>query len=298
MKKITTALTLSFACTVIWAIVSFVIYHNKISPKNFEMYGIYPASIGICAIITALFYDGDLKSLGFNFPKTKYVGIAVMVAFVASWLPFLLNLIADRAVISGQPVFNQEVMTAGLPLLLLLVLAEEIMWRGVLLTNFLKKYGFRKSSAYIGVTSAFSKLPLFLFTIQIINPELSLWFAVPMFIISTVATSFIASYLRILSKSIWPSILMLGLITYFMIAFLAPLEVPVSDTSAFFTADTGIFYTLTLVIGAVVFTGLFYKSSVRKRVVSRRIRLASMLAEQLETMELSETEQITEMAGI
>lgn len=271
MKKIGFAVLLSLAF--VMAGMLFAGYYLHLGPTHdsIRANGIYAAAIGMSAFIAAFVYDKNFQSLGFKTAKIKYLSRALLVALLICWLPYGLNLLAETTIISGSASINPAWAVAGLPIALLLGALEEMMWRGFLLTNFLKIYGFRKSSLYIGLISAVCQYPLIIHT-RFMYADIPRWFSLPMFTIQMISLSFVINYFRILSKSITPGILIQAVCMYTFHVFIAPTETARHDASIFFLHDTGLFYILAVVIAAVVCNQLFYKSTVHKRIAHKRAK--------------------------
>lgn len=271
MKKIGFAVLLSLAFVMTGMLFAGYYLHLGPTHDSIRANGIYAAAIGMSAFIAAFVYDKNFQSLGFKTAKIKYLSRALLVALLICWLPYGLNLLAETTIISGSASINPAWVVAGLPIALLLGALEEMMWRGFLLTNFLKIYGFRKSSLYIGLISAVCQYPLIIHT-RFMYADIPWWFSLPMFTILMISLSFVINYFRILSKSITPGILIQAVCMYTFHVFIAPTETARHDASIFFLHDTGLFYILAVVIAAVVCNQLFYKSTVHKRIAHKRTK--------------------------
>lgn len=269
MKKVSFAVLLSLALVMTGMLVAGSYLHLAPTHDSIRANGIYAVAIGMSALVAAFIYGKDFKSLALKRAKNKYLSRALMVALLICWVPYGLNLLAETTIISGMPHLNPVWIVVGLPVALTFGALEEMMWRGFLLTHFLKLYSFRKSSLYIGLISAVCQYPLIVHT-RFMYADTPWWFSLPMFTILMISMSFVANYFRILSKSIAPGVLIQGISFYTFHAFIAPTETARGEGSIFFQHDTGIFYILAFVIAAATCNYLFYKSTVHQRIAHKR----------------------------
>ncbi len=249
LQKAGIALIFAFLLAIIWAIVAYVRYHNKIP---FEYYCLYPLLLGMATLITTLSLDSNIAGLHLKLPKAQYVVYAVLFAVVLIFLPFALNLIRMTVKLNETPD-DSGLVIFGMPIFIILALAEEIMWRGLLFSKLKEKIGHRKSSLVVGLVTFVWNFPLIL-TTRFLYPEKSLLYVLPMFLLYSVFLSFIHTYLRTISKSIWPSITMHGMCNYFLFAIVMTVEMPINKTGDHYMGDIGIFYVLTAFLTALVAT--------------------------------------------
>ncbi|PZF71102.1 CPBP family glutamic-type intramembrane protease [Taibaiella soli] len=272
-KKIGFAVLLSLVLVMAGMLLASSYLHVGPAHDSLRANGIYAGIIGLSAFVSAFIYGKDFKSFAFKRAKNRYLSQALMVAVLICWVPYGLNLLAETTIISGNIAINPALVVIGLPLTLTFAALQEMMWRGFLLSNFLKLYGFRKTSLYIGLISAVCQYPLIIHT-RFMYSDTPLWFSLPMFTILMVSLSFVITYFRILSKSITPGIVIQGLCMYVFHVVIAPTETARHDGSVFFLHDTGVFYILSAVVAAVVCNHLFYKSTVHQRIAHKRNKQA------------------------
>lgn len=279
--------------------IGLVLFGKKYQADPFgiqKIWMLYSIAAAASAIWGTYLYDKTYKGLALAIPKPKYIPFAFLIAIMLTCIPCILNLATEKTIISGQITISNKIILLGLPATLMLAVGEEIFWRGFILTQVLKIKGFRQSGFITGILYAVWQYPLVIF-VNDLNHEIPLWFALVTFTIISVSFSFIANYLRIISRSIWPGIFLRGISTYIMFIFLGPAETVRNNQSAFYMHDTGIFYTLVYLVSAVLFTFFFYKSSVRKKIVHRRERLAYMMQDNFGAAPATETQLPNQGAG-
>jgi len=100
-------------------------------------------------------------------------------------------------------------------------LGEEIGWRGFLAPRLVAKFGFTWGAILAGVVWAFWHLPLIL--LGTYNNGTPWWFGFSCFAVMVIASSVILTWLRLVSKSVWPCALFHASHNVFIQAFFTPL---------------------------------------------------------------------------
>lgn len=259
IAKIIIALILGYGCAMAWVIYADVVYHNNVPLEAFEFHGLYPVTLGLSAIITALLFDRNLKSIAFSRFSVKYLLIGIALALFILVIPFLFNYITGMIMINPSPKFDMELVKIGLPVLVVLAIGEEVMWRGILYNEFSKKYNFVATSFIIGIFWTLWHLPVIIHT-KFIYADRPLWFALTLFPINVIASSFYYNYLRMRSNSLWPCIFLHAFTNYFAFLLIEPLEKQTGPSSQFFVNDIGLFYVAINVIIALFVTARVKKN--------------------------------------
>jgi membrane protease YdiL (CAAX protease family) len=241
IAKILVALALGYGCALAWVAYADIVYHNHVPLQAFEFHGLYPISLGLSAILATLLFDRSLKSIGFTRFDSKYLLISISLALVILVVPFGLNLITGFANLNPAPKFDMELMKVGIPVLVILAMGEEIMWRGLLYAEFSKKYSFIATSFIIAMLWIVWHLPVIIHT-RFIYADRPMWFALIAFPINIIASSFYYNYLRMKSNSIWPCVFLHAFTNYFAFLFIEPLEMRTNLSSVFFINDIGVYY--------------------------------------------------------
>lgn len=168
-------------------------------------------SVGMAGLLVLLVSDHSLGDLGSRFCHSRYVIIATAVPLaycLAIYVPVWLFKLGD---FRGGSYFLGRMLVAvfHLPLSLLLAAGEEIGWRGVLVPNLARAYGFASAALVPGVIWAIWHWPdiiLFGYT-----TSAGTLYALSCFSISLVGLGIFLTWLRLASKSLWPPVLSHGI---------------------------------------------------------------------------------------
>ncbi len=135
-------------------------------------------------------------------------------------------------------------------------LGEEIGWRGFLVPQLSRITGFFPTALISGAVWAVWHYPLLLTTDY--NRATPGLYSLGMFTIMIVSLSFVFTWLRLRSNSVWPAVLLHTSHNVFILHFFAPLtgETPLSP---FFTGETGAALMIVSVLLAVLFWRLSRK---------------------------------------
>ncbi len=262
ISKIVAALLMGYGCAAAWVIYADRVYHNQVPLEAFEFHGLYPVSLGVSAILAALVFGKSLKGIGFTRFSPRYLFIAIGIAVLVLAVPFGINISTGIVGINSTPRFDMELMKVGIPVLIVLAIGEEVMWRGVLYNEFSKKFSFVATSFIIGLFWVIWHLPVIIHT-RFIYADRPLSFALLAFPVSVMSSSFIYNYLRLISRNLWPVVFLHAFTNYFAFLFIEPFEKKVGPASVFFINDIGIFYVLANLAGAIWVVNKVRKNSVQ-----------------------------------
>lgn len=240
--KIVTALALGYGCSLAWVIYADIVYNNNVPLEAFEFHGLYPLGLGLSAIVTAFIFDRNMKSIGFSKVKPRFLISAIFIAALLLAFPFLLNLLLGFTTLNAAPKIDMEFIQIGLPVLVILAIGEEVMWRGILYDELCKRYSFISTSLIIGGFWVLWHLPVIIHT-KFIYADRPLWFTLIFFSINVISLSFVYNYLRKVSNSLWPCVVLHAFTNYFVFVCILPFEQDIS--SMFFVNDIGVLYVLT-----------------------------------------------------
>ena len=180
---------------------------------------------GLAALFTKLIQDRTLRGLGWGWGRTRYFVIAYGLAIAGCLLPYLLVWVPFDALSQGQ--FVEAVAKSGLPaalhspaglLLVILVVSpltgllsatgEEIGWRGFLVPRMHALVGFTGTSVLVGTIWAAWHYPINVAVSPLYRPNVPLWYSNACFTVAVIGFSFMHTWLRLRSQSLWPSALM------------------------------------------------------------------------------------------
>src|ERR1043165_1473098 len=188
--KVWVALLFGYGCAIGWVVYADVGYDNNVPLDAIQFHGLYPLSLGFSAIATALLFDRNLKSLSLRKFSAKYLWQTFGVAVFILVIPFVVNLLLQVAHINPEPRFDEGLIIAGIPVLIILAMGEELMWRGLLYTELSKRYSFVTTSLVIGVLWSVWHYPVIIHT-RFIYADRPLWFALIAFTMVVISASFV-----------------------------------------------------------------------------------------------------------
>lgn len=197
------------------------------------------------AFIVHFAYYHKEKSLGWNKCSLKFVAAGAIIPAVYLGLSYGVYWIAIRGSFSGRIYADPISLLLLVPSCLLTAAGEEIGWRGFLLPQMAKTWGFRAAVLFGGLIWAVWHYPLILSGRYLAGTPV--WHQLPMFTIEILAMTAILGILRLKSNSIWPAILLHASHNYFDQNIFAPLTN--GGCSRYFAGETGI---ITAVITCVI----------------------------------------------
>ena len=186
----------------------------------------------LTAMLVSLFYYRSLKGLGWRLGQPRYLLIAYLapilyagVAYALGWLSGLTPL--DPAAVQELDIsfpIMLVVMTFGS---LLSALGEEIGWRGFLTPHLYRLTGFTRTALISGVIWFVWHAPLIIFADY--NTGTPTWYSLACFGVGIIGLTFLFTWLRLKSNSLWPAALLHASHNLFIQAVFDPLT---QDTPA------------------------------------------------------------------
>lgn len=204
----------------------------------------------VAVIIRIIFYKKE-PVLGFKVCRFKYILLAILIPLVYLGVSYGSFLVSTPAAFTGELSsisiisFIVEIFSG-----ILLVMGEEIGWRGFLLPRLDLLLGQRRAIIINGLIWALLHFPLM---IAGLYPNgTPLWYQLPMFTVEAILITAIMAYLRFRSGSLWPVILLHESHNYIDQQLCTPLTQ--SANSAYFAGETGILTVLcTIVIVIIIY---------------------------------------------
>src|SRR6266545_1674866 len=202
-----------------------LVFLRPAAPKQWGTYTLgFMWCPGLTALVTKLVRDRTLRGLGWGWGRTRYFLIAYGLAIVLCLVPYLVIWFALDAFNGSQLV--EAFAKAGLPPalrghagLLAVVLVwlpltglisaagEEIGWRGFLVPRMQVFMGFTRTSLLVGLIWAAWHYPINVAVFPLYRPNVPLWYANTCFTLLVLGVSFVHTWLRMRSGSLWPSAL-------------------------------------------------------------------------------------------
>jgi membrane protease YdiL (CAAX protease family) len=180
-------------------------------------------SPGIAGLVTQLAFRRTLRGLGWGWGATRYQAtaycipmLACLVVYGVTWLTGIGHFSAEELNSGiGQDLGGAKLpfiisvlllSTVGVLLNCIGALGEEIGWRGFLVPELGRKWGFTRVALTSGIIWAVYHYPLML--IAGYRGNTPLWYSVVFFTIMTMSISFIYAWLRLKSGSLWTAVIL------------------------------------------------------------------------------------------
>ena len=213
---------------------------------------------GISALITMKILKRNISELGWKWGETKHQVksyliplLYVFIAYAIIWSFGLGGFYNEEMVSWIKESLGLGEISDGLSIVLyfLLVgvfgifynmsaaLGEEIGWRGFLVPELYKSQGFTKTSLITGFIWGVWHLPILLFADY--NSGTPSWYAMPCFIVMAIGISFIYTWFRMKSGSLWTAVILHGSHNLFIQNIFTPLTKDTGNT-AYYIDEFGI----------------------------------------------------------
>ncbi|MBX3253565.1 MAG: CPBP family intramembrane metalloprotease [Chitinophagaceae bacterium] len=213
-------LALVFALSTIFY--SLIIHTGKLGSG----FGMYVTGLmwcpGIAALLTCRILNRKISTLGWRWGKTGYqlqsylvpalyALIAYLVIWIAGWGGFynkeFISQVAGsfglKSLPDGIVIICYTILMGifGMAASIATALGEEIGWRGFLVPELFKSLGYTKTSFITGLVWSLWHYPILLFADY--NSGTPAWYGLTCFTIMVISISFIFSWFRIKSGSLW-----------------------------------------------------------------------------------------------
>jgi membrane protease YdiL (CAAX protease family) len=174
----------------------------------------------LAAVLARLWYRRNLRGFGFKLGKARWLVLAVMlpalaglVMYGSAWLfgvaPFDESKLPKLFAPSFIPLFF-----GVLAFCCVAALGEELGWRGLLVPELSRRMGYTKLAFVSGIIWTLWHLPLMIFgSYRGTGP---LWVSLVFFTVLILASSFVHAWMRLVSGSVWVSMLLHGSSNYFI----------------------------------------------------------------------------------
>lgn len=225
---------------------------------------------GVSALITMKLLKRNLRELGWKWGKTKYqiwsyiIPIAyAVIAYLIIW-SFDLGKFYNKEFVTGiSNSFGLGALEDKFTITLYVfifgifgiipsaisALGEEIGWRGFLVPELFKSQGFTKTSLISGLIWGIWHLPILLFADY--NSGTPAWYAMTCFMLLVISSSFIYTWFRLKSGSIWTAVILHGCHNLFIQRIFTPLTENTGNT-AYYIDEFGIILPV-VVIGIAIY---------------------------------------------
>jgi membrane protease YdiL (CAAX protease family) len=159
-------------------------------------------SPGIAAFITAAVFRKEVGPFGWRWGKTRYQAWSILIPFLYCLVGYgLVWLFGLGGLMSEKIVPRLPFLARGFAITCVAALGEEIGWSGFLVPQVAKRYGFTTAALTRGIVWSVWHYPLIIGGIY--RNESPIWFNLLCFTILLTGTSFVYTWLRLKSGSLW-----------------------------------------------------------------------------------------------
>jgi membrane protease YdiL (CAAX protease family) len=213
---------------------------------------------GLAGLITSFAYTRNFRELGLNtLEPARYLLIGYLVPVAYLLITYAIVWVTGLGILNTDAATQQvplwaflfDSATNGVARALFSTAGEEIGWRGLLTCQMFRLTSFTRTALITGVIWWVWHLPLMPLGYSSGTP---LWYAVPCFLIAVVGISFVQTYLRLKSGSVWPCILLHASHNLFIQGIFEPLTKNAGFTP-YLTTEFGIATAIALAVVGVIF---------------------------------------------
>lgn len=212
-------------------------------------------SPAIVALAVSLAVHKTIKGFGWKIGNLKYLAIAYITPLLYILIPYgiaiavgLVTLDSDAVSELGLVELFQSLIV-NILILCILVLGEEIGWRGFLLPQLCKVTTFAKASTIVGIFWILVHFPIFIFADYNAGGT-PLFFRLASFAILAFSVNIVINWLRIKSGSLWTAVLLHATHNSFL-QDITPLFVK-TEISEYVLSEAGIALAISgLVVGTI-----------------------------------------------
>jgi CAAX protease family protein len=159
-------------------------------------------SPGIAAFITVAVFGKEVGPFGWRWGKTRYQMWSILMPLLYCLIGYgLVWLLGLGALIPEKVVSRLPILASGFAVTCVATLGEEIGWSGFLVPQVAKGFGFTTAALTRGIVWSVWHYPMIIAGIY--RNESPLWFNLVCFTILLTGTSFIYTWLRLKSGSLW-----------------------------------------------------------------------------------------------
>ena len=199
---------------------------------------------GLAALLTQFALHRNLRGLGWRFGAVKYYLLAYGLPLAFCVPVYVLVWLLGNAALA--------ILAAVLaPTGIVATLGEELGWRGLLVPRLATWMDLTRTSLVTGVVWSLWHYPVHFAVLPVYLPRLPLWYATACFTVSVVAISFVYTWLRLSSGSIWPGALLHATSNAFQAAFETLTKH--DDVTSYFTYEYGLGFAVTIPLIAIPF---------------------------------------------
>jgi membrane protease YdiL (CAAX protease family) len=251
------------AFLVILAVLS-VIFNTLIITGGGQMDQNIPSALGLmfspalAALLTQFIFNRNLRGFGWMRGKSRYQILAYAVPMVyvpiSYCLILLLGLGKLNTEIASKVTIADILQSATLGVLVncIIVLGEEIGWRGFLLPKLARIMSFTKASMIVGTVWILCHIPILIFA-DYNTGSTPVWYALICFSVLAMGVNVAINWLRLKSGSVWTAVIFHAVHNQF-VQDLDPLIID-NGLTRYFTSEFGVM----LVLAGVITGWMFWR---------------------------------------
>ena len=208
-------------------------------------------SPGIAAFITAAVFRKEVGPFGWRWGKTRYQIWSILIPFLYCLIGYgLVWLFGLGGLMPEKIVARLTLLASSFAVGCIAALGEEIGWSGFLVPQVAKEYGFTTAALTRGIVWSVWHYPMIIAGIY--RNESPLWFNLVCFTIVLTGTSFIYTWLRLKSGSLWTGMFLHASHNAFIQSFFTRITSATAIT-AYFIDEFGAALAFLSIILAIVF---------------------------------------------
>lgn len=228
-------------------------------------------SPALSAFITSLILKRKIAALGWQWGKPKYQLWAYLVPVIYSMVAYLIIWLCgwggfyNVGFVNGiAQLFGWGQLPKGVVIVLFFIisgvigmvgslsraLGEEIGWRGFLVPEVAKNNSYTKTSLFVGIVWALWHYPILIFADY--NSGTPVWFGLTCFTVMVVSLSFIFTWFRLKSNSLWTGAMLHASHNLFIQFFFTPITTNTGHTN-YFIDEFGAVLPVICLIAAIYF---------------------------------------------
>lgn len=214
-------------------------------------------SPAFAALLTQFIYNKNLRGFGWKWGKTRYQILAYVVPMIYVLISYSLILLLGlgklNTEIASKVTIVDILQSATLNVLVncVIVVGEEIGWRGFLLPKLARIMSFTKASIIVGVIWILGHVPLIIFVKDFYPYSTPVWYGLICFSVAAMGVNIAMNWLRLKSGSVWTAVIFHAVHNQF-VQDLDPLIIDTGFTR-YFTSEFGVMLALAAAIVGWVF---------------------------------------------
>ena len=207
---------------------------------------------GISALLTSLLLGRKISELGWKWAKAKYQWKSYLIPLLYIFITYIIiwsmgwgGFYNKDFVNQVSTLFGWTKLPPGLVILLYFILTgvfdmarnassalgEEIGWRGFLVPELSKNFNYTKTSLITGGIWAIWHFPILIFADY--NSGTPYWYGLTCFTVLVVSTSFVFTWFRLKSNSLWTGVILHASHNLFIQSIFSPLTIDTGNTKYF-----------------------------------------------------------------